>query len=272
MRRARCTFLGLLAACAGGAAGAATFAVAPTSTPLRYRVADHTTVLIETPQGDQRSIDSATATIRLNIGEPTQGGRRVTAVFDALDVRSAGGMGSTRVTGGDLIGQEFSGVLAPTGRITLTQRPAIPRDVAEHTDPGNWLVDLLPPLPPTPNAASWPVESELSSETAMSMRLRYTGTARTAGDTTWNGQPATIIQFEGDFTLSGRGQPAGAPAELLMSISGSATRRWLWDATGGRMLAATGEFSGNGTIELVGMNFALPAAVTNRQTVLLVGN
>lgn len=262
-------FAVLLAGCAAGVA-TALYEFRPTPEPLRYQLSEQTTVVVETPQGNQRSTDTSSATIRLTVGDAAAGGRRVTAAYEALEVRSGGDMGSLRISGGDLIGRDFAGTLAPDGRITVEHEPAIPREVSQYVDPGAWLEDLFPPLPADPNAASWPVEREVTSEAAMTVTVRYVGVARFAGDTTWNGRAARIILFEGEFSMRGQGQPAGAPAPLEMSIGGKATRRFVWDARRGVMLAASSEADGSGVLELVGMNFSIPASATNRSAVDLL--
>jgi hypothetical protein len=71
--------------------------------------------------------------------------------------------------------------------------------------------------------------------------------------------------------MDGTGTPAGSPAEVEMSATGTATARYLWDPVRGVMLAAwvTGEASGD--VAVVGMDLSMPIAVQVTQTIRLGG-
>lgn len=264
--------VGALAACAsGGRLGTPTGHFQPAAGPLRHQLADDTNVSVETPQGDMRSRDTSTATIRMTVGQAGASGHAITAAYEALDLRSAGDMGSSHVTGGALLGQEFAGTLKPSGMIEINSSPTVPSNIKQYLDPAAWLKHLLVPLPPAGTTAdSWPVRVEVASDAGMQVTTRYEGTARFAGDTTWNGITARRIVLEGQFTFEGRGQPAGAPAELVMLVVGTTTRRYLWDAQRGVMLHAHAVSEGQGTMEMVGMDVTLPTSVRNELTVVIV--
>jgi len=253
--------LGLLGlACASGPTSSAMFEYGPAAAPLRYAVTSHRSVKVETPMGDQQSSDTTEATVTISLGEPADVGRHVTASFEAFSSRVGGAMGARSLDGEGLIGEPLSGILRPTGRIDIDTRPTLPEALAETFDPASFFTDLLAPMPPDgETGAPWPVRFEVTSATAMHVTGTYDGMARLAGDTAWNGTPAKIILSEGKIEIRGSGTPSGAPAELSMKMAGTSTRRYVWDAARGVLLAGWSVDRATGSIELQGMGLTLPA-------------
>ncbi len=178
-------------------------------------------------------------------------------------------MGSRTLDGGDLVGKEFRGTIAPSGLITVSERPETSGALADVMDPTSVFANLLAPLPPEERAESWPVSSSISSYAALNTTTDFDGVARFAGDTVWNGLAARIILAEGTVRLEGTGLPQGAPAEIQMSLSGQSTARYLWDPQRGVMVASELRNSLDGMISIESMGMSFPATVTNRQTVEL---
>lgn len=257
----------LAAACAGGTAGPM-FEYGPGGGPLRYVVTSETKTAIQTPMGPQNVDGSTNATVTVEIGAQTQGGRRVSVVLEAFETR---GTGVGRLEGGALIGQTFGGILAQDGSMEFTETPPTPANLRDYVDPSAFLSDLLMPLPPSgaSDLESWPVQQQTVERTQMTTTSSFEGTARVVGDTVWNGQPAKIVRVEGQFSIEGTGTPAGSPAELQMSVSGPGTMTYLWDATRGVMLTATSRGDGDGTVALVGMDMTMTMSVESEQSVVL---
>lgn len=256
-------------ACAGKAA-APGLAFGPTGGPLVYEVATYGSIDIDTPMGSQRSHDTLQATVRLEIGAPVGDQWQVSAVFEALRASSGGDMGRQSAEGGELIGQEFKGALLQNGVIDVTEAPAAPTGLADLIDPSALLAEILGPLPADPETTEpWPVRTVVTSRTVLTVTVTYEGTARIAGDTTWNGRPARIIVSEGSYVLEGSGTPPGAPGEIEMQMTGTSQRRYIWDAARGVMLASEITVEADGPITLQMMNLSMEATATSRQVVRL---
>ncbi|MFQ6044850.1 MAG: hypothetical protein ACE5PT_00640 [Gemmatimonadales bacterium] len=257
-------------ACAGTAAAPSGLAFGPTAAPLKYQVRGYGTMDIDTPMGSMHTVDTLQATVRLEIGAPTADGWGMTAVFEDLMAAAGGDMGSERVEGGELIGRQFTGVLNRDGIIEIISAPPIPVGLSDVVDPRSVLAELLGPLPADPATSEpWPVRTVVTAETAVAIASTFEGTARVVGDTVWNGQPAKLIVAEGSYVAEGSGMPMGAPGEITLEMSGTSTRRYIWDAMRGVMLFAEVTLDVDGPITVAAMNMSMDAALTNRQTVEL---
>jgi hypothetical protein len=225
----------------------------------------------DTPMGTMTTENESDATVLLEIGEPVADGWSVTGTYEALELRTSGDMGGGTVSGEEIVGKPFTGVLARSGGISITDAPETPGQMSESLDPGALFVDLLVPLPPvgTPPDGSWPVSSTVVSAAAITMTMVFEGTARFAGDTVWNGIPAQVIVADGTLEVEGWGEPAGVPAELGILFSGESTRRYVWDPAQRIMLAALTTSEAGGGIEMIGMDMSMPADMTSRQEVTL---
>jgi hypothetical protein len=262
------SLLVLLAAC--GSKGPV-FSFGPTSAPMRYQVDAYSNLLVETPDGNQASRDTVRSTLTLDIGDAVAGGRRVTAQFEGMEVKTVGDMGSRRLPGDELVGKPFTGTLKQDGSIEVTDAPQLPRGMRDLFDPAALFVEMLAPLPPDANAsaASWPHRSVVTSKAGMDIVATYEGTARFAGDSTWNGQPVRIIASEGTVELKGEGTPPGAPGAIEMTLEGKVTRRYYWDAMRGVMLASVQESEAEGVIVVLDFDIAVPTSLTSVQRVTL---
>ncbi len=254
-------------ACAGGSSGP-TFEYGPSSTPLRYQVSSKTESVIETPMGAQNANDTTNVTVTLQIGEQAGDGRQITAVFEEFSSQITG---VGRLEGGEMLGQEFSGILAHDGTIEFTETPSIPKKLSDYIDPAAFLSEfLVPMLPPgSETAETWPVSQEYTEHTQMTMTSTMDGTARIVGDTVWNGQPAKLIEIRADYTLEGTGMPTGSPAELEMVLSGPGTIRAVWDAQRGVLLSAMSHGNATGTVSLVGMDITMAVTAESWTSIVL---
>jgi len=257
----------LAAACAGGSAGPI-FEYRPIDAPLRYQVNGSTKSVIDTPMGQQNQDGTIEATVTVDIGAPTDGGRNVTVVYEALET-SAAGLG--RLQGGEMVGKPFVGVLSSNGEMSFTGVPTIPATLARYFDPTSFLAQMLMPLPGdgTADLESWPVHVESTESTEMNISNTLDGTARVVGDTIWNGISAKIVVVEGDYQMEGSGTPTGSPAELNLVASGPATSRYVWDAARGVMLASSTEGEGEGTVSIASMGLSMPITMSSKQTIEL---
>ena len=259
-----------VAGCAGAAAGPV-LEFRPSGSPLAYDVAVSGSQLVETPMGTQRSNDSAHATVLLEIGDPSGGGWAVSAVYQALSLQTSGGLGSTQKEGGELIGMRFAGILSRDGIIEIAEAPDTPPELSDAIDPSALLAELLVPLPPEAHAGAepWPVSTTTTSRTMLTITSTFKGSARFTGDTIWNGRQARVIVADGAVEISGRGTPAGVPAEIEMVLAGESTRLYVWDVERGVMLASTHTTEATGQVTVVGMDMSMPIEVTARQVVEL---
>ena len=254
-------------ACAGGSSGP-TFEYGPSSTPLRYQVSSKTESVIETPMGAQNANDTSNVTVTLQIGEPAGDGRQVIAVFEEFNSQITG---VGKIDGGEMLGQEFSGILAHDGTIEFTETPSSPKKLSDYIDPAAFLSELLVPMPPPGSEAveTWPVSQEYTEYTQVTMTNTVEGTARIVGDTVWNGQPAKLIEIRADYSLEGIGTPTGSPGELEMVLSGPGTTRAVWDAQRGVLLSATSHGSATGTVTIAGMDITLPVTAESWTSIVL---
>ena len=81
-------------------------------------------------------------------GLPVPEGISVEAWYDSLTVSRTSPEGVLAPDTDGLLGGRYRGTLSPAGRYTADTRPFVPDEVAEVSDLGSALDDLLPPLPP----------------------------------------------------------------------------------------------------------------------------
>ncbi len=267
-QRTHLVLAALATACA--AAGARpSFEFGAAAGPLRYEVRAEDANVVETPMGTQETTASTALTVVLEIGQRTPAGLQVSAVFESLEGTSSD-QGSFE--GGALIGRPYGGTLSGDGTISITSGPETPERVGEFLDPRALLSELLVSLPPTGTvgAGSWPVRRETVWQTVLRLTTVFEGTGTVVGDTTWNGTKAVIIVVEGELEVSGRGRPAGAPAELDFAARGPASTRYVWDGARGVMLASVGSTELAGDISIAEMGLTLAWEASGTQTVRLV--
>jgi hypothetical protein len=82
-------------------------------------------------------------------GLPAPAGISVEAWYDSLTVSRTSPEGVLAPDTDGLLGGRYRGTLSPAGRYTPGTRPFVPDEVAEVSDLGAALDDLLPPLPPS---------------------------------------------------------------------------------------------------------------------------
>jgi hypothetical protein len=137
---------------------------------------------------------------------------RLEAWFDSLMVFREGPEGRITPDASGLIGGRYRGTLTPDGRYHSTARPFVPDELAEVTDLGEALHDLLPQLPPTPLSVSgrWDDGAlrivRRPDSTSQGIRLARYRWSRIAADTTTafhddslRYETRTRLQEEGDL-------------------------------------------------------------------------
>lgn len=82
----------------------------------------------------------------------TTGGIALVGWYDSLTVQHTAAGTTLEPDTDGLIGGRYRGLLVPTGAYRPLARPFVPDEVAEVTEAGAALDDLLPPLPPIPLA------------------------------------------------------------------------------------------------------------------------
>jgi hypothetical protein len=82
-------------------------------------------------------------------GSPVPAGISIEAWYDSLAVSRTSPEGVLTPDTDGLLGGRYRGTLSSAGRYTADTRPFVPDEVAEVSDLGAALDDLLPPLPPS---------------------------------------------------------------------------------------------------------------------------
>ena len=82
-------------------------------------------------------------------GLPVPAGTSIEAWYDSLAVSRTSPEGVLAPDTDGLLGGRYRGTLSPAGQYTAAARPFVPDEVAEVSDLGAALDDLLPPLPPS---------------------------------------------------------------------------------------------------------------------------
>jgi hypothetical protein len=111
-------------------------------------------------------------------------------------------------------------------------------------------------------------ESPLRYRYATEGETSYTGSARFAGDTTWNGIAARVIVSKETIRADGNGFPEGAPGEVELSVDGTASATYLWDPGSGMLLAMKAESRSEGRVFTLG--FDLPIEIRSERRAELV--
>ncbi len=242
--------------CASGGSRGPTFEYQPTSGPARYSLAADNTVLVDTPMGLQESGDSTRAIVAITVGGAIEGGREVTATYEALTIWLTGAA-TGKTEGGPLLDQPMSGTLLPSGRI----------EFATDIEPLNGifdshavLADFLVPMPDDGNTVQpWSISRTSTSGGVFDVTSTFEGRGQIVSDTVWNGRPAKVIRVDGDITQHGSGQPSASPAPIEFQFTGSSTATYVWDHMTGLMLAAVSSAELQGPLTLVGFDMTMQA-------------
>ncbi len=251
----------LAASCTGGPPPVYTFQ--PTEAPLSYAFSGEGSQTVETPNGTAGGSYDTDAVMQLAIGEGADGGQAFSVVFESFESVLGSQMGEREVDGSPVVGPVFRGVVGPGGTIRMTEVPPLQAGAYDQNSVVAMFPDLLAPLPPAGEEVdeSWPHAYVLPSGGGLEGETRYTGTARLAGDTTWNGIAAKVIVSEGSVHADGRGTPQGSPGEVKLDANGTARATYVWDPVSGVLLAMSGESTSEGTVSTMGLD--LPIRLTS---------
>lgn len=254
----------------GACASAPIYTFQPTDGPLRYTLSSEGGNEIETPAGAQGAEYSSEATLTLEFEAAADGGMPFTVIIESIVLETGGDFGgATMDLSEDLAGKPFRGSMAPDGSITFTEVPEFARDNLSVSDMQRVVSALLFPLPPGGDmeVGSWAHRVTLPMGGGLEGESVYDGTMAMAGDTTWNGIPATLFVSEGVISMSGTGQPQGAPSEIELANEVEARTLYFWDYTRGVLLAVEGSGEGGGDISTMG--FSMPMAVHSKLDIRL---
>jgi len=247
----------LVAACGGGQAPI--YSLQPTDAPLRYSIEAVGSQTVETPNGPAGGGFDTNAVILLSLGDAASGGRAFSARFESFDATLESQMGTTKVDGSSVVGPDFRGIVSSGGEIRMTGTPEVAAGVYDENSIVAMFPDILAPLPPggVDQVESWPHAYALPSGGGLDGETSYTGTARFAGDTTWNGVAASVIVSKGTVHAEGRGTPQGAPGEVELSADGNASAVYVWDSKTGVLLAMRAESESTGVVTTMGLDLPL---------------
>lgn len=262
------TAAALAAACGGGRAPVYSFQ--PSETPLRYSISTEGSQTVETPNGPAGGGYDTEAVLLLAFGDEMTGGRSFSAIFESFESTLESQMGKQKVDGSVVTGQVFRGSVDSSGAIEIREKPEVKVGAYDQNSLAAMFPDLLTPLPPGGESVegSWPHAYVLPSGGGLEGETSYTGTARFAGDTIWNGIAARVIVSEGRVHADGTGTPQGAPAEVELNADGDASAVYVWDPEAGVLLAMKAESQSMGLVTTMG--FDLPLELNSTREAQLV--
>ena len=262
------TAAALASACGGGRAPVYSFQ--PSETPLRYSINTEGSQTVETPNGPAGGGYDTQAVLLLAFGDEMTSGRSFSAIFETFESTMESQMGKQKVDGSVVTGQVFRGSVDSSGAIEIREKPEVKVGAYDQNSLAAMFPDLLTPLPPGGESVegSWPHAYVLPSGGGLEGETSYTGTARFAGDTTWNGIAARVIVSEGRVHADGTGTPQGAPAEVELNADGDASAVYVWDPEAGVLLAMKAESQSMGLVTTMG--FDLPLELTSTREAQLV--
>ena len=243
----------------------------PTDGPLQYTLSSEGGNEIDTPAGTQGATYTSEATLTMEMGAATDDGMPFTVTIESIVLETGGDFGGTTLDLSEgLAGKPFKGTMASDGSLVFHEMPEFARDNLSVADMQRVVSALLFPLPPGGDVAvgSWRHAVTLPMGGGLEGESVYDGMIAMAGDTVWNGIPATLFVSEGVVTMSGTGQPQGAPAEIELANEVEARTLYFWDHARGVLLAIEGSGEGGGDISTMG--FSMPMAVHSKLDIRLV--
>jgi hypothetical protein len=252
------------------ASGGPIYTFQPTDGPLHYTLSSEGGNEIETPAGTQGATYTSEASLTLEFGAATDDGMPFTITIESIVLETAGDFGGTTMDlSEDLAGKPFRGSMAYDGSLVFTEVPEFARDNLSVADMQRVASALLFPLPPGGDMAvgSWAHTVTLPMGGGLKGESMYEGTMAMAGDTVWNGIPATLFVSEGVLHMAGAGQPQGAPSEIELANEVEARTLYFWDHSRGVLLAIQGSGEGGGDISTMG--FSMPMAVFSKLNIQL---
>ncbi|MDT8436246.1 MAG: hypothetical protein RRA92_05765 [Gemmatimonadota bacterium] len=259
----------LAGACSGGSDPAWT--LRPTPEPLRYELASEVSNFVETPGGPTGTDITTESEVAVSIGAVTAGGQRPFSVtYASFEATVDAGLGApSRVDGGGFAGLRIAGASGPAGALAFDSLPDVSAGSFDAGSLAGVVPDLLPALPPGGDAAAGPWDHGFTMPMGggVSGEITYSGTARFAGDTTWEGISARRILSEGRVTFEGSGTPAGAPGPIEMKAEGDSRTLYVWDPARGVLLASESESEASGTVRAMGFDMPLVVRAESRTRV-----
>ena len=261
-------FAGFASACGGGRAPV--YTLQPSEAPLRYAIETEGSQTVETPNGPAGGSYDTDAFLLLTFGDEISDGRSFSAIFESFESTLESQAGQQEIDGTPATNQVFRGSVTPTGAIEIREKPEVTVGAYDQNSLLAMFPDLLTPLPPGGESVdgSWPHAYVLPSGGGLEGETSYTGSARFAGDTTWNGIAARVIVSEGRVHADGTGIPQGAPAEVELDADGDSRSVYVWDPEAGVLLAMKAESQSKGLVTTMG--FDLPLELTSTREAQLV--
>jgi len=259
----------LTAACASSGGGPI-YELQPTEAPLTYVLSSEGGNDIDTPAGAQGARYNSEATLTVQFGEATESGTPFTVMLESFVLETDGDFGNATIDlTADVAGKPFRGWMSEDGELTFTEAPEFARDNLSSSDLQRVASALLFPLPPGGDMAlgSWAHRVTLPMGGGLEGESVYDGSIAVAGDTVWNGIPATVFVSEGVIHMEGSGQPQGAPTEIDLVNDVETRTLYVWDFERGVLLAVGG--SGEGEGEISTMGFSMPMSVFSRLDIQL---
>jgi hypothetical protein len=261
-------FAGFASACGGSRAPV--YTLQPSEAPLRYAIETEGSQTVETPNGPAGGSYDTDAFLLLTFGDEISDGRSFSAIFESFESTLQSQAGQQEIDGTPATNRVFRGSVTPTGAIEIREKPEVTVGAYDQNSLLAMFPDLLTPLPPGGEFVdgSWPHAYVLPSGGGLEGETSYTGSARFAGDTTWNGIAARVIVSEGRVHADGTGIPQGAPAEVELDADGDSRSVYVWDPEAGVLLAMRAESQSKGLVTTMG--FDLPLELTSTREAQLV--
>ena len=246
------------------------YTLQPSEAPLRYAIETEGSQTVETPNGPAGGGYDTDAVPAAGIRRRDVGRTLVLRHLRVVRVHAGKPDGRAEIDGTPATNQVFRGSVTPTGAIEIREKPEVTVGAYDQNSLLAMFPDLLTPLPPGGESVdgSWPHAYVLPSGGGLEGETSYTGSARFAGDTTWNGIAARVIVSEGRVHADGTGTPQGAPAEVKLDADGDSRSVYVWDPEAGVLLAMKAESQSKGLVTTMG--FDLPLELTSTREAQLV--
>lgn len=206
---------------------------------LRYRDVAFASLRVIGPDGDRAVNRDHAAVLGLTFLTPDT----ARGWYESLEVTLIAPEGRRTPTTDSLVGQPFTLLFGPRGRVETLVAPAVAIDTVQIREPTLVFAGFFPPLPADPLEIGLEWSDSLSTTVpgapSRTVRLESVGRYTAVEDAVLDGESAVVITYERDLKLTSEG--GGAPGDSL-SLEGEEHGRFLFAPESGRMLS--GEYAG----------------------------
>ena len=257
----------VFAAACGGArqATAPIYELRAIDGPLTYSASVENLTVIETPGGEQEIDATVNAVLRITYMSATDEGLPFEFTFDELAAQ-----GAAAVDMSSAVGETFGGVVREGGEVAITELPELDIPGFSAATVEQLVNPLAVPLPPggMRQEEAWTLSRSSEPPGGLEGIATFEGSARIAGDSTWNEIPVAIIVASGEVRQRASGTPAGAPGEVDFDTEGESETTYMWDPARGIVVQVAVDTEMDGSVSVQGMVF--PLRVESRASYSLV--